>query len=533
MTRIIRLFTGYVALASSAALAQATDNAEIPQQIAALTQSLEAAKAQVAEAEKGIEALKARLAPDLVARPKISPQIANASAIRDACPQGGIDELAYIRAARDCEKAVLSKTDLKTFNAKSVTGVGATIAAATSGATATFSLRRSTIYRSLSTRDFGTTPNVEQQRASRHNFELGVRSDINKDDKSIATIATFGQLDRLASNFAVFAEYGRDYSVSEPLVRTSKGSQWTFVSERAESLMEELAGQCRKAGGEDCQSTGLVRWIFAVKDGGFANPAAVKSYNEVYWGPPPVDTAPRFGWSVRGELSRPTFDYFPFALTRAPDPFNPGKSKTVIDQSRFPQDFGSRVTKDEAHINWALTGKAFFHVSTLRAKNYTRNHGPSGLVPYVDWETGTTFFATASYVRKSEIQKPFQSVSVCPGPLLSGTFSTSQLCTSVNIAGPTTTDSLVLGGEIRQGFEPFWFLPPTLLSARYTRDFTTKENGLVVPLYFAEDDKGIFKSGLQFAHKWGGVNADGSRMPAQSVFGVVVGLSVGLDGTKN
>lgn len=120
-----------------------------------------------------------------------------------------------------------------------------------------------------------------------------------------------------------------------------------------------------------------------------------------------------------------------------------------------------------------------------------------------------------------------------PGDAALRHFTTSQLCTTLNIAGPTTNDGFVLGGEVRQGFSSFWIMPPTLLSARYTHDFSTKENGLIVPLYFAEDDKGIYKSGLQFGHKWGGVNGDGSRKPAESVFGVVVGVSVGLDGTTN
>ena len=138
---------------------------------------------------------------------------------------------------------------------------------------------------------------------------------------------------------------------------------------------------------------------------------------------------------------------------------------------------------------------------------------------------------TASFVRNDEIEKPFRDVRVCPAPSGGQPFTTDQACTTLNIARPVRKDSFVLGAELRQGIEPFWIVPPVLLAPRLTHDFSSRENGLVVPLYFATDLTGTFTGGLRFAHTWGGRNADGSQKKSDALIGVVIGVSIGVDGT--
>lgn len=516
--------------AAEAASAQAKASAD-----AARKASLDA-EAKLAEARRLMAALTTSTPPTTAtAPPPVRPMAAEVVA---RCPDDAIDirSVEYFRNVAACERRVLEGQDLNQFKARSTTGFGTSVAAASSGASATFTLENVSNWRAVSVRDMGRREDVEQQRVSRRRSAIGLRADLGKDDKSLATIATFGELDRLSSRVALFARYGRDYSTSEPFRRygsAADGVRSTFVEERIGEAATKLTADCIKAGGAQCSGLGLVRWIFEAKaeTRDFAHPDAVKLYNAVFWGPPTVDTRPRYGWSIRGEVSRPTFDYFPFALTRVADPFKPGKTKTVIDPAQFPTDFASRIVTNEDHLNFALTGRAFIHLSNFRSRNAVLNRGASSLLPFVDRTSGTTLVGTASFVRSDEIEKPFRDVRICPPPTAGQPFVTDQTCTTINIAAPVRKNSFVLGAELRQGIEPFWIVPPTLIAPRITHDFNTDENGLVVPLYFATDLTGTFTGGLRFGHRWGGRNADGSDKKAESLIGVVIGVSIGVDGT--
>ena len=505
--------------------------------------SADAARAAAAEADSKLAEARRLMAALTTGIPPAAASVGTASVATSpeavaGCPNEAIDirSVEYFRIAAACERRVLDGSDLNQFKARSTTGFGTSVAAASSGASATFTLENVSNWRSVSVRGMGLRDDIEQQRVSRRRTAIGVRADIGKDDKSLATIATFGDLDRLTSKVAVFARYGRDYSTSEAFVRygsAGEGVRSSFVEERAGEVATKLTADCLKAGGVQCSGLGLVRWIFEAKaeTSDFARPDAVKLYNTVFWGPPPVDPRPRYGWSIRGEISRPTFDYYAFALTKVPDPFKPGKTKTVIDPALFPADFASRLIQNEDHLNFGVTARAFLHLSTFREGNAVRNRGVTGLLPFVDRTSGTTIVGTASFVRTDDIEKPFRDVKICPPPVAGQTFVTDQTCTTVNIAAPVRKDSFVLGGEIRQGIEPFWIVPATLLSVRLTHDFKSDENGLVIPLYFATDQTGTFTGGLRFGRTWGGRNADGSEKKAESLLGVVVGVSLGVDGT--
>jgi hypothetical protein len=454
------------------------------------------------------------------------------------CPDEAIDirSIEYFRTAPGCERRVLASGDVNQFKSRSTTGVGTSIAAASSGASATLTVENVSNWRSVTTRGMGLRNGIEQQRVSRRRSAVGLRADIGKDDKSLATIATFGELDRLTSKVALFARYGHDYSTSEAFRRygsKADGVRSTFVEERAGEAAATLTADCLKAGGTQCSGLGLVRWIFENKEEtrDFTHPEAVKLYNSVFWGAPTVDTRPRYGWSIRGEISRPTFDYYPFVLARVADPFRPGKFKSSIDPAQFPTDFASKIVTDEDRINFALTGRAFLHLSNFRSRNAALNRNAMGLLPFVDRTSGTTIVGTASFVRNDEIQKPFRDVRICPASNGGQSFTTDQTCTTLNIAAPVRKDSLVLGAELRQGIEPLWILPPVMVAPRLTRDFSKKENGLVVPLYLATDLTGTFTGGLRFAQTWGGRNADGSDKKAETLIGVVIGVSIGVDGT--
>jgi len=491
---------------------------------------------QLAEARRLLRTLTA-IDPAAPPRPPVVVRPDEDKALVAACPDDDIElsSVQYFRIVDDCERRVLAAADLNQFRARSTTGVGTRIAAASAGAAATFTLENVQNWRSVNVRPMGRWPSVEQQRVSRRRTAIGIRADITKDDKNFASVATFGELDRLTSRVALFARYGRDYSTSEAFEPFTSGGTYesSFIRVRAEQAQEDLEKSCAEAKGADCTGLGLVRWIFdtKAKTHDFANPAAVKAYNSLFWQAPPTDAPPRYGWLVRGEVSRPTFDYYPFVLSRAADPFRPGRTKTVIDPASFPADFASRIVTNDDRINFSITGRAFFHVSPFRTGNAVRNTRAYFLSPFARRTAGTTFIGSGSFVRTDEIEKQFRDVQICPPPAGGAAFVTSQTCTTTSIAGPTRKDSFVAGLEVRQGFQPMSFIPPTMLSAKITHDFESRENGLVVPIYFAADATDTFTGGLRFAHVWGGRGADGSLRKPESILGVVVGLAIGVDGT--
>lgn len=517
-----------------AALAVAEDASNQAKASAAVaTRAADVAAKQLDEAKRLMAALTTGV-PTPVSKPPAA--VDRDPELVTGCPDGAgvITTVAYFRKVGPCERRALADSKVSRFRARSTTGYGTTIVAAPSGASATITLESVTPFRrTFLSVPFPGSSLVEQQRIARQRYAIGVRADASKDDTKFASIATFGELDRLTSKVALFGRYGWDYSTAEEYVFRG-GARSDFVEKRAEVLAPKLTEACLKSPGRTCSGIDLVRWLFQgkQKDQGeeFAHPDEIKLYNAVFWGPPPVDPRPAYGWSVRGEVSRPTFDYYPFALTKVPDPFKPGSSKTVIDPAQFPADFASKITKNEDRLNFAVTGRAFWHLSTFRTNNVLSRRARS-LSRFAELTSGTTFVGTASYVRADEIEKPFSNVEICPQPAIGQPFVTSQNCTTLNIAAPVRKNSFVLGGEVRQGIDPFWIVPPMLLSARLTHDFSTDENGLAVPLYLGTDLTGTFTSGVRVAHRWGGRTGDGREKKAETLVGIVFGVSLGLDGT--
>jgi hypothetical protein len=431
--------------------------------------------------------------------------------------------LPYTEVAAACERLALQDDSITPFQSQTVTGVGTSIATAGSGSSATFTLRNIRSFRNLRDGPDGTDGiTYRLQRTSRLTASIGVRADFNKDDKTAATIATFGERDRLTSDVALLADFGWSFSRSERTYRTR---------DRAVTVAKELETGCRKEADRACSGLDLVQWVFATKDGAFDHPDAVKLYNSVFWGPP-KDKLDRFGFLISGELSRPNFTYYPFVLTTIPDPFNPTKTKTVIDPAHFPASFGSLATTSEARYNWSLGLRGFFHLSKDRFDNGISNLGLGGLSNYFGWNAGTTFLASVAVTRDDQTEEAFKAVSICPPVSAGAAFATDQACTKIDIAAPRRKDGIVLGGEIRQQFVPFSFLPSMMVAPRLTYDVKNDEGGFTVPVYFAVDNKGTFTSGLRLGHQWGGRNLDGSAKKAETVVGVVVSAAISLDGNS-
>lgn len=458
----------------------------------------------------------------------------------------------YFRRASHCEQHVLreasktgSKSRLSSARSRRVTGLGTALAVDSAGATATLTLGHSWRTRSTRVDDYGPQlKRVEQQRISDWTAQIGVRANVDKDEKARATIATFGSLDRLTSNVAFTAQFGRTLTTSEPWDRITfddgvahyaEMASTSVVSERAEKMKAELLGQCRKDTGSDCEGEKLFGWIFAVKapypgePAEFAHPDAVKAYNAVYWGPP-RDALPRFGWLIRGEISFPRFDYYPFALTQVPDPFAPGTTKTAIDPALFPTDFASRIVHD-GRVNFSVGARGFFHVSRPRSRNYLRDT-IGAFNSLADWNLGTTVVGSLAYVRNDQTDKDLQQIKVCPVAQPGQTFQTDQVCTTLDIGAPRRTEGLVAGIELRQGID-VPVIPPALIAPRLTYNTDSGEFGLAVPLYFASDDKGVFTGGLKFGRIWGGRDRNGVEKDADTRIGVVFGVKVGLDGNSS
>ncbi|WP_137897218.1 hypothetical protein [Sphingomonas sp. 2SG] len=471
-----------------------------------------------------------------VAPPTSAPLPPEDARLAAKCPDSsaGITTVQHFRAVADCEKRALAGTSINPFKAKVGTGFGTSVVAGSSGASGTFTLESVTPFRNVFDGvPFPGSARVEQQRVARRRFAVGIRADVGKEDPKFASVATFGELDRLTSKVALFGRFGWDYSTSEEF-RFRKGAKSDFVEKRAEVLAATLAADCTKTPGRSCTGIDLLRWLFEAKkeDGAerqFAHPDFVKLYNDVFWGPPPVDPRPLYGWSIKGEISRPTFDYYPFALAKLPVPFKPGAYRTGVDPAQIPPDFANRIVKDEARIDFSLSGRAFYHLSRFRTGNALSRRAPS-MSRFVERTSGTTFVGSLSYVRKDEIERQFAGVELCP-PSVAGQAFANDSCRTLNVAAPVRRDSFVAGAEIRQGVDPFWIVPPMLLSARYTRDLETKENGLAAPIFFGTDLTGTFTSGVRIAHTWGGRSADGSNRKAETQVGIVLGLSIGLDGT--
>lgn len=467
-----------------------------------------------------------------------------ATAYRDCgTARADIASLDYFRRAGSCEREVLADTTVSAARSRRVTGLGSAIAIDGAGTTATLMLGHNWRTRATRVDTYGPHQAVEQQRVSDWSAQVGVRATVDKTDKTRATIATFGSLDQLTSDVAVIAQFGRTFTTSEPWDRLSYASgialvpamtTSSLVSDRAARMQAAVGDLCRKDTGTPCEGAALLDWIFASKSEAgepaeFAHPDAIKLYNAVFWGPP-RDALPRFGWLVRGELSRPIFDYFPFDLIRIPDPFDPGETKTVIDPARFPADFAGRLVKGDARLNWSLSARGFFHVSRRRTLNYLSSHA-SALEPFLGWTLGTTFVGSLAYIRNDQIEKTFKAVKVCPPATAGQAFATDQACTTLDIAAPVRTEGVVGGIEMRQGID-LRLLPPALLAPRLTYNFDNEEFGIAAPIYFASDDKGVFTGGLRFGHVWGGKNADGTTKRPDTRIGVVFGVKIGLDGNS-
>lgn len=435
-----------------------------------------------------------------------------------------IRTLAYTEVSAACERLVLKDEAINRFRAQTTTGVGASVAGGSSGSSASISISLARSYKSLRDDRDGVRDNTEYrlQRVSRLSGSLGVRADFDKEDKQAATIANFGEKDRLTSNFALFGDLNWSFARSE---RTD------LTRNRAIGTAKDLAKECLKAEKSDCEGLNLVRWIFEVDDGGFTNPDAVKAYNEVFWGPP-KDKFRRFGAGGYFEVARPKFSYYPFPLTTVTDPFDPGGTKTVIDPASFPANFSTLVTKSEVHYNWTLGSKAFFHLSRERSINslgYINLQDRPGLL---GWNDGTTWIATVAVTRRDEIDEAFRDIEICPAPTTGQAFVTNQTCSKANISRPQRQTGVVLGGEWRQQFRPFWFVPPIMLAPRLTYDVRNDEGGIAIPLLFANDTSGTFNSGLRFGHTWGGTKADGSSKKSETMLGIVLNANLSLDGSS-
>jgi len=539
-------------LSATAARSQTSD---IDQAVAAAREAQRDAQAAAAKAEVAAARLEKLLADSRSAKPAV-PAVAQARApytppnndyrnAYKACREADTDvaSVDYFRRVAPCERVVIGEVanNVSAASSRRVTGLGTALAVDSKGATASLMLGHSWTTRSTRIDDFGPHRQVEQQRVSRWTADIGVRANVDKNDKSLATIATFGSLDRLTSDVALVAQFGRTLASSEPWDRISSdgtAGDWTktrssLVSVEALAARDAITAACRKAAGANCEGKALVRWLFASKraeddePAEFSHPDEIKLYNDVFWGPP-RDALPRFGWLVRGELSRPSFDYFPFALARVPDPFKPGEFKFTIDPVTFPTDFAARIVKDYAPLNFSLSARGFLHVSRRRTWNWLASHA-APLRRWAGWTLGTTFVGSVAYVRNDQFEKTAKDVQVCPPAPIGQAFVTDQTCTTLNIASPVRTEGFVVGGEIRQGID-LRVLPPILFAPRLTHAFDSGENGLAAPLYFAIDDKGMFTGGIRLGQTWGGSNRDGSDKPADTRVGVVFGVKVGLDG---
>ncbi len=569
----------------------AQDSASLLQAIEKAERAAHAAEDAAKAANEALAELRTEQAAKKLQDDKILPETGRHYAIpRDATPRLAdweayevcnpkdmlLTSREYFRRAGPCEGKLIRDQKINPFKSRITTGIGTSISTGSTGTSAIFKIGRTQAYRKTFVGNFGRgNPNVEQQRTVRSAVEFGLRADIDKGSKTTATIATFGALDRLQSNVAGFLQFGYDYSTAEPYesvkgiagpdgVTFPEVGRWTskssLVSNRAAVINEQLTKDCRKSEETACEGADLLAWIFRSKarqscrldkkrdcsteelnafmrdtdlldaddPGEFAHPEAVKLYNTVFWGPP-RDAEPRWGWMVRAEVARPRFSYFPFATTQVPDPFNPGRTRTAIDPALFPTDFGARLTTDVERINFGLTGRAFFHLSRRRSFNQIREDAP-WLRRFAGWTMGTTGVGSLTYKREDSIDEASRSVRICPPAVSGQAFATDQTCSTLNVAAPRRHEGVVLAGELRQGIEPNRILPPALVAAKLSYDTDTTEYGLVVPLYFAADDKGIFTGGLRVAHTWNRRNADGTRREPETVVGVVIGASLGLNG---
>ena len=500
-------------------------------------------------AEEARDQLKLALAPPPPGTAPEMPPIRTADAAPPPLPECQIDTpeegQGYFGQVKKCESAVFARQptpDSRWDRLRQNRSVRTTVATAASGSAATLTFQHQRI---------GRIVGDSRQRIVNHSWEFGIRAQLDETDKSRATIGTFGDKFKLSSNIAGFLEYGQHYYPHQdrprpgvPYTLTGRRKQTTVTDKLAAAYGTKdtgLLARCLATQANDpakCRDFALLEWIFARaagkdgQEGGFTNPEAVKLYNEVFWGPEKPEMLPRFGWSVRAEVARPAFTYFPFALTQAPDPFNPGEQKTVIDPALFPADFGSRLTKGEAYVDATLRGQIYYHLSEGSADRLWSRYGFSDgrADRYFGWNRGTTIFASAGYLREHTIDKLYQNVQVCPPAPASQPFVDPLTCTKVNIARPELDDSMVLGAKINQAFDLVRFLPPLMISLDYSYKTASGESGLTVPLLFGIDTKGNFQGGLQYSTEWGGTNPDGSPKKRESLFGILVTTKLDLSG---
>jgi len=372
------------------------------------------------------------------------------------------------------------------------------------------------------------------QRAAKSTFTVGVRAPFNKDDKTRATI---GKLDELSSAVTLLASYGRAYYPPENLryrdklglnlrlERLYQGADGkglktdceTAKADRAKLLAHKPPEPPKLPPTVDCAGPGLLDWIFSVDDAGkFRNPKAVEAYNLVLWSSPAAQ--PRHGWGVSGEIAKPKFNYYPFKLTDVVDAFDPAKTKTVIDPAFFPSDLSTLNVDDERHLTWSLKGFYFYHLD-----------GGAG---YSQWFKGTTFKGSIAWQREYDYDDGRKDVQVCPAPAAGIPFTTDQLCRKLNIAAPRRETGLILGGEVRQLFDPPAPFPMFAVAPRYTFNVANDRNGLDIPIYFATDDSGKFSSGFSYGWEWGGYNLDGSRKDKKSGFSIFIETKFDLNGAN-
>lgn len=360
---------------------------------------------------------------------------------------------------------------------------------------------------------------ARQQIVSR-DWTFGIRGEVDKGEKR----ARLGSLNELQSGIRGFIKFGQHYFVPE--------SRSTVLA-RAEKKFPAQAAACKAEKATkpdlDCDGGGLLAWMFdrdADKNGMFARPDSVSAYNDVYWAS--GYEKPVYGWGFDVSLGRPKFTYFPFATTTITDPFNPSETKTVIDPSQFPADFASQTVKDETHLNWTVGGYAYLHGSS--------DGGPVFLPPdFFSWSAGTTLIGSVTYKHEWAIDEDFKDLTICPAPAAGATFVDPFLCAKgLNGAAPAKDPGFVFGIEMRQMIDSPWFrvLPPLGISAKYTYQTSNGRNGLEVPLYFATDKDGALTGGLRFAREWGGTKADGSPFKTDSQLGIFFGASFDVHGGK-
>ena len=337
------------------------------------------------------------------------------------------------------------------------------------------------------------------------------------DDEAVETeVERVGYLDRLDASLTATVGFG--FGIYEP----ETGKQ--FLTRAAEMRAAARAAclqdmqKSRPASPSTCEGDDLVEWIFAPQGRKYANPEQIKAFERLFYGT--KYSRPLWGGGVQLEIGRPKISHFPFTLIQAPDPFDAGETKTVVDPANLPPEFLSNDPIEARPTATALTGYLFKHFRDSDPEDEdTFNHGGTTLIPSFTWKRDYAHPAGTKGVR------------ICPNND-GAAVVTDQLCRTVNVARAERKDSYVGSVELRTIFDFPLLVPQVGLAPKFSWEFTDGRKSLAVPLLFALDSKGVLNGGLKYTLEFDGVNSAGKKIDAVSELAILVGASFDLHGNK-